>query len=241
MPFPMVTIVVPVLNRVSDLPLTLDSIVALGGSVSLDCIVVDGGSSDGTLDVIKNHELNVRWVSRPDRGVYDAMNTGWSMADPDSYVLFLGAGDRIISLPRILTNPPVGEVVCGEVDMGRNRRFMPKTDWRLKIYNSLHHQALLVPKSIHPVPPFDLRFSRYADFDFNQRLLKMGTHFCIVPGFKAEARPGGISDLPDFGESLRVIYKNYGCFWCLIAMSGFIAVAILPFLRRFTSLERTVC
>ena len=59
----------------------------------LEFIVVDGGSTDGTRDIISRHQdIITRWVSEPDRGIYDAMNKGVSMATGE-WVIFMNAGD----------------------------------------------------------------------------------------------------------------------------------------------------
>ena len=59
----------------------------------LEFIIVDGGSTDGTRDIIARHQdIITRWVSEPDRGIYDAMNKGVSMATGE-WVIFMNAGD----------------------------------------------------------------------------------------------------------------------------------------------------
>ena len=80
----------------------------------LEYIVVDGGSTDATLDIIARHQdIITRWVSEPDRGIYDAMNKGVTMATGE-WVIFMNAGDTFAApdvLRRSLTpNPsPKGE------------------------------------------------------------------------------------------------------------------------------------
>ena len=81
----------------------------------LEFIVVDGGSTDGTRDIISRHQdIITRWVSEPDRGIYDAMNKGVSMATGE-WVIFMNAGDTFAAnnvLLRIFKptpNPSRGE------------------------------------------------------------------------------------------------------------------------------------
>ena len=136
--------------------------------------MIDGGSTDGTLDIIRKYADRIAyWVSEPDAGIYHAMNKGWAAARADSFILFLGAGDRIVSLPGDMERFSADEVVYGTVLMGDDRVFRARADFHLKLYNSLHHQALLVHKTLHPDPPFDCSYRLYADFDFNQRLKKL--------------------------------------------------------------------
>src|SRR5689334_23085686 len=75
---PLVTIVVPCRNREQYIGSTIDSILGQDYS-NIECIVVDAASTDGTIDVIKSYGDRVRWISRPDRGAFDAINEGWKM------------------------------------------------------------------------------------------------------------------------------------------------------------------
>jgi hypothetical protein len=124
------------------------------------------------------------------------------------------------------------DVLFGDVRMGEKTVFKAKADYHLKLYNSLHHQALLVNKSLHPDPPFNCSYKTYADFDFNQRLKKSGAHFIYLPKFIGYARPGGVSDRGRFAESLRIISVNFGFAWAAVAFSGYFAMKIFPFLQR---------
>jgi glycosyltransferase involved in cell wall biosynthesis len=206
---PWITVITAVYNDAANLEATLASIAALGYP-QLEYRVVDGGSSDGTVELLRRHENSpvTAWTSAPDRGIYDAMNKGWQASRDDSLILFLGAGDCLLSLPD-MTNLRGGEVLFGQVTIG-DRRFNASADWRLTCGNTLHHQALLVPKRLHPEPPFDTQFRMYADFDFNQRLMRRGAHFVRAAGFVASALPGGLSSRKDYREMLRVVAHNFG-------------------------------
>lgn len=211
------TIVTVVRNAASTLEETILSVRAIV-PMPHEHLIVDGASTDGTVEVIRRHaaiDPSIRWISAPDRGIYDAMNRGWSMASPESLILFLGAGDRIISLPPLEKCPP-DQVVYGDVEIDK-RLFRGEAGWWLRISNTLHHQALLVPRRLHPEPPFDLRFRLYADFDLNQRLLKGGVPFRYDPALRAVALPGGVSSRKDRGEMLRVVRKNFGIGWMMAA------------------------
>jgi len=62
-----------------------------------EMIVVDGASTDGTVDILRTTaDMNLRWVSEPDKGIYDAMNKGIAMAQGE-YLIFLNAGDCFAS------------------------------------------------------------------------------------------------------------------------------------------------
>ena len=76
--WPRITLVTPVYNGVRFIEDTIRSIVHQGYP-NLEYIVVDGGSTDGTVDIIRKYQKHISWwVSRKDRGVYDALNTGFA-------------------------------------------------------------------------------------------------------------------------------------------------------------------
>lgn len=94
-------------NDARGLQKTLDSVarqtvLSLSSSLSfqLEHIVIDGGSSDNSVDVIKQYSHVSRWISERDKGVYNAMNKGIRLATGD-YIQILNAGD-ILAAPDVL-------------------------------------------------------------------------------------------------------------------------------------------
>lgn len=228
-----ITVITVVKNGAGCLEETILSVIDKMATVEIDYIIIDGASTDATIDIIKKYAEYVSyWVSEPDNGLYDAMNKGWASAADDSFILFLGAGDRIVSLPETMSRYSQHDVVYGTVQMGKNILFKARSGFYLKLYNSFHHQAMLVNKTLHAAPPFNCRYQVYADFDFNQRLKKNGAHFVFSPEFIGYARPGGVSDRHCFSETLEIISVNFGYLWASLALSGYCAMKLFPFLRR---------
>ncbi len=179
-------------------------------------IIIDGASEDGTVDIIRKYSSYISyWKSQSDKGIYYAMNEGWKLAKKDSYVLFLGSGDEILSLPNDLKND-YSKVYYGNVFIG-DRVFKSTHNFKLKLGSTLHHQALLIPKALSEEPPFDTKFKLYADFDFNQRLLKRKVEFVYSDEFKSYALPGGASSNRVNSEMLNIVRKNFGVVAQIIA------------------------
>jgi len=230
---PRITIITVVRNGALLLEETIRSVAALAYR-NLDYVIIDGGSTDGTLDVVRSYDKTVSWwTSGVDNGIYDAMNKGWAAASDNSFILYLGAGDRILALPRDMGRYSPDEVIYGVATVGDDTEFRPRCDYHLRFYNSLHHQALLINKRLHPEPPFDTTFRRYADFDLNQRLLKRGTRFMFDETFQSFALSGGVTATLDLKESLAVIRKNFGVINAGAALAAFAALRCFPALKRF--------
>jgi len=87
----LVSVVVPCLNRAHLIVPTLESI--LGQDYPrIECIVADGGSTDGTVEILMRYSDRIRWFSEPDRGHADAINKGWQRSRGD-VLAWLNADD----------------------------------------------------------------------------------------------------------------------------------------------------
>jgi glycosyltransferase involved in cell wall biosynthesis len=93
--YPKVSIITVVYNGIEFLEETIKSVISQTYP-NIEYIIVDGGSKDGTLDIIKKYEEHItKWISEPDKGIYDAMNKGIDLATGD-WQNFLNAGDRFV-------------------------------------------------------------------------------------------------------------------------------------------------
>lgn len=98
--FPKISVITVVYNAVEDLPITIES-VASQTYPNLEYIIIDGGSRDGTKELIEASNQIDYWVSEPDRGIYDAMNKGIQAAT-GQWLNFLNAGDRFFNPDTLL-------------------------------------------------------------------------------------------------------------------------------------------
>ncbi|WP_053069194.1 glycosyltransferase family 2 protein [Bizionia psychrotolerans] len=115
----------------------------------IEYIVIDGGSTDGSLDLIKAHKEKLAyWVSEPDKGIYHAMNKGIDQAT-GAYLLFLNGGDWLVDssiIEKFVAFKPVEDLVYGDVFVRKGhawrRKFMPKEmSFGMALSNTLAHQA----------------------------------------------------------------------------------------------------
>ncbi len=149
-------------------------------------IVVDGGSSDNTVLIVKSFaEINrkMRWTSGPDSGISDAMNKGLSLATGE-IISFLHADDFyacnnvLNSVAGIFATQPQIEWLTGGVlfvnSAGRPIKSYPVRSWsyqRLLRGNILFHPATFVRKSVlESVGGFDIRLHYTMDYDLWLRL-----------------------------------------------------------------------
>ena len=115
---PLVSVVIPCLNRAHYLAPTIDSVLKQDYPF-IECIVVDGGSDDGTLDILKSYGDRITWISEPDNGHADAINKGWRIGKGE-IIAWLNADDLYVVPDAIsrsvifLENNPQVDVVYGD-------------------------------------------------------------------------------------------------------------------------------
>ncbi|MCP4372167.1 MAG: glycosyltransferase, partial [Deltaproteobacteria bacterium] len=123
----LVSVIVPCINRADFLIPTIESILQQDYP-HIECIVVDGGSTDGTLEILRSYEHQIKWISEPDNGHADAINKGWQMSQ-GQILAWLNADDMWV-VPNAVsqvaaylqTNPDVDLVYgdCGAIDAEGN-------------------------------------------------------------------------------------------------------------------------
>ena len=172
-----VTIITVCRNHAQELERTIRSVESQTWQEK-EYLVIDGASTDDTLDVIKAHEVSItRWVSEPDQGIYDAMNKGVKMAQGE-WVIFMNAGDTFASdntLQRVFGSPLDADVIYGDVIKGE---LVKKAEDPRNAHRMFYcHQSAFVKTSCLSEFPFDIRHRMSADFKQVKQLFLSGKRF----------------------------------------------------------------
>jgi glycosyltransferase involved in cell wall biosynthesis len=217
--FPLISIITVVYNAVNDIESTIQSVVGQTYK-RIEYIVIDGGSVDGTKDVIERHKHNISFFkSESDNGIYEAMNKGITIATGE-WILFMNAGDTfnsntiiqecyddklfnvdndVIYGDRILFDPVYGKKIVQVAEINK-----------LNFGMHLFHQSCFVKLSLQKKYLYDETYRISGDFDFFYKLYKEKYLFKKTNIKICVFALGGVSadDLKQLYESKRVILKN---------------------------------
>ena len=197
---PKITIITVVFNGRAFIESTILSVIGQT-YVNLEYIVIDGGSTDGTIDVIKKYENRIDyWHSENDAGIYDAMNKGLVKAT-GRWVNFMNAGDTFHTPDTIAevfaTRKQTATVIYGAVEIvypDLVRIQAPGSLERLWQGMQFSHQATFIDAAYHQEHPFDISNKIAADLAFFYQAYKDKVAFCITDKVIARVITGGISE-----------------------------------------------
>ncbi len=216
-------------NCAAKIDATAQSVLTQSG-VAVEYLVIDGGSTDGTLERLRSYGERVRWISEPDAGIYDAMNKGIRRAH-GRFLYFLGAGDHlrpdVLRAVAALLPPAAGRLrmVYGDVhwpgqSVDPNGVFHAG---RLA-HQNICHQAIFYERGIFDLlGEYDLRYPTCADYALNIRCFGRpevrpfhlelvvadyegaGASTAIDHVFRAD-QPALVRQCLGFGAALRTFY-----------------------------------
>lgn len=189
------SIIVVTFNNADGLERTLDSIRLLNYGQK-EVIVIDGGSKDGSLDIMdKNEDIITVAVSEKDKGIYNAMNKGIKYATGD-YVVFMNAGDIFAHKDVLsLVNKFDGDIILGGENYGGQIRMVKKS---MSLYDILsigiNHQAVYYRKEILQKYGFDESYKLIADLkSVVEPLAKEKISISCITEVLAICEGGGVS------------------------------------------------
>ncbi|MGB4399247.1 MAG: glycosyltransferase family 2 protein [Daejeonella sp.] len=220
---PKLSVITIVYNNVSDIERTILSVLNQTYP-SIEYIIVDGASTDGTLDILTSYESRLsRLISEKDAGIYDAMNKGLREATGD-YVLFMNSGDEIYAadtVEKVFASHPDADIYYGETEMfdeswkslGQRRHKAPENfTWNdFKYGMSISHQAIYIRKAI--TGPYDLNYKLSSDIDWILNAAKKARKIVNTRMYVAKYLVGGMSKKrhrQSLIERFHIFSKHYG-------------------------------
>ncbi|WP_214072046.1 glycosyltransferase family 2 protein [Mucilaginibacter sp. dw_454] len=220
---PILSVITVVYNNAVDIERTLLSVFKQTYP-HIEYVVVDGGSTDGTLQIIEKYKDKIaKLISEKDKGIYDAMNKGLTLATGD-YVLFMNSADEFYSadtVSSVFAAAPDADIYYGETEMigangenlGRRRHQAPENfTWRDFRYGmSISHQAIYIKRSL--VKSYDPKYQLSADIDWILDAAKKAKIIVNVHQYVAKYQVGGMSKhkhRQSLLERFDIMKRHYG-------------------------------
>jgi glycosyltransferase involved in cell wall biosynthesis len=198
---PLVTIITVVFNNVRTLEQTIKSVINQSYR-NIEYIIIDGGSTDGSVDLIKKHESQINyWVSEPDKGIYYAMNKGLSIAT-GNLVSVLSSDDwyESTSVEKVVNYYELNPEVAIIHGLLRFIAVNDKPDSVVGHYNSflakgmIEHPTCFIKKDMYDkVGFYNVLYKSAADYEWMLRAKKLEPKFLFIPELLTNFRRGGIS------------------------------------------------
>jgi glycosyltransferase involved in cell wall biosynthesis len=253
---PLVSIITVTYQASAVLQQTIQSVLVQSAN-QFEYLVIDGGSTDGTIDILKKSEswfkqkkMTFQWQSEPDTGLYDAMNKGLKLAK-GRYVWFMNAGDEI-SDPETLST--VFTYLTHEIDtspdflygetmiIGANHQLIgprrlkapKKLTWKsFKLGMLVCHQSMIVKREL--APWFNLKYRYSADYDWTIRCLIASKQIVNTNRVLAYFMDGGLTN-QKMGASLKERFKIMAGYFGLtstLVSHGWFAVRAIAFKIKY--------
>lgn len=221
-----VSLLITTYNSLKNLPLTLESICEQTYE-NIEIVIVDGKSTDGTADLIKQFaqgaKMDVKWISEPDKGLYDAMNKAYGMCTGDIIAVCndrLCRKDAVEMFADAITKAE-GPCIGAHADLIYTQGERIVRSWRMGNGNIKQgwmpgHPTLFLKREIYEkYGCYDTSFRCAADYEFMVRFLKdEENRLAYIPEVLVSMFYGGTSNaglknyLVSFKEGYMALRKN---------------------------------
>lgn len=240
---PKISIIIPAYNSRRTLEAALSSI-RTQSYAAHEILVIDGGSSDGTVEIIKaNQDIITYWVSERDGGVYDAINKGIRNATGE-WIYVLGSDDVLASsdlLESIAVNLTEEiSLVFGSIrNVNVKHSLVPDVHMSsmtsgLYLRNTLHQQSAFYRKDLFEMEMFDTSLKVLADYDFHLWLFIQKVPFKKIDVMVAECEASGLSKQFNralYQEEFHLKRKRFGLAIALLLSPAILAKFALKKIR----------
>lgn len=253
---PRVSIITVVFNGIDLIEKTIQNVLSQTYQ-NINYVIIDGGSTDGTVDVIKKYSDKIGfWSSGPDSGIYDAMNKGIDAATGE-YIWFINVGDEIYettTLSKIIS----GTSIIADVYYGHTQLIYPKglvkkiaippnkLTWKSLAGGRgsivLCHQSVIFKKAL--VCHYDLTYQFTSDHDWMIQALKKCKIIVNTQLVLSKYALGGFTgknNLQCWKDRFKIVYKHYGFrfvvrtwFWFLLVFAKRALILFLNDCRKIS-------
>lgn len=212
---PKVTVVTVTYNAEKYLEQTIKSVISQD-YLNIEYIIIDGASTDGTIDIINKYEQYITyWVSEPDKGIYDAMNKGIDVATGE-WINFMNAGDSFASkgaISYLIHN------LKEDTDLITGDRYSVYENSSKKILNKASgingikehgmpsgHQSMLIKYSLMKEYKYSLNYKYASDHDLMLRFYKDNKKIQLVDRPISNYLRGGYSDENNIEAYIEILF-----------------------------------
>ena len=201
-----VTIITVNYNNRNGLERTIKSVIQQTYS-DIEYIVIDGASTDGSIEVIKQYSNQISlWISEPDNGIYNAMNKGIGKAN-GNYILFLNSGDYLIN-SQTISNVFTKKQENTDLIIGRQKHInaigkiskaprlhVNEINMQFFLSSTLPHQATFIKRSLFDTcNVYNETYQVSADWVFwIKSVVEYGCTYKIIPQYISIMEPEGMS------------------------------------------------
>lgn len=215
---PLISIITVVYNGEKTLEQTIQSVLNQTYK-NIEYIIIDGISTDGTLEIIKKYDANISiWVSESDKGLYDAMNKGISKANGEIIGIINSDDWYEINTVELIVEAyrknPEKKIFHGDLfeilenGTKRLRRFNP-SKFKLLYYGmTYNHPTMFVHKDEYKIHLYNDNLKGHSDYQFVlEAFLRDKSQFKYLPNPLSNFRLGGISADMNFWEASKAVFN----------------------------------
>lgn len=244
---PLITVITVVFNAARYLEDTILSVLNQTYD-NIEYILIDGGSRDGTIDILKKYEGQIDyWLSEKDGGIYDAMNKGINLST-GGWIYFLGGDDRlskpdITSIVASCMQSAKNEVmiIYGNVYNNNGQLINSTMGRKILLHNTIHHQSCFYNRQLFKTFRYSTTTNIISDYELNLiTYIKKYNHIKIIQNI-AICNDGGMSTnranyFKCILETNTIRKKHLGRMTCFIMKILYGCKAIILYVIRYNKL-----